>query len=169
MRINASNWLRAAASETDIEIKAAGGSGTPTPMSAWSREMQHAAMANDRIAFMEAYRNALEAARKTVAGDPSVPMGRREQEAESRVLSSWRARDPLAIFATRPTPAQMTKLYSVMDPDGRQDVQQALARYESFTRLIRPTASPAVRQINRMTAPPRLNLTPASMGIGSMF
>jgi len=167
MRTNSQNWIRAAAGETDIPVRRGGGSGTPTPMSVWTRQMSMAAMANDRIGFMEAYRNALDASRKAVASDPTIPLNRREQEAATRVLSSWRSRDPLAVLEYPPTPVQLAKLYSAMNDDGRQDVQQAIARYEQFTRMIRPTQVEVRQrqQINRMTNP-RL-LAPA--GIGPLF
>lgn len=170
MRVNASNWLRAAASETDIPLRA-GGSGTPTPMSVHTREMMTAAMAGDRIGFMEQYQKALEAARGAVANDPLVPVADREREAVNRVLAGWRGRDPLTIFQFRPTPQQLQRLYSVMDPSGAADVKEAMVRYDQFTRLIKPSAeqSKSNAQMRRMTNPNlglnTLNRSP----VGAMF
>jgi hypothetical protein len=171
MRTNAANWLRAAASETDVELKAGGGSGTPTPMSVWTREMLTAAMANDRIGFMDAHRHALNAARKVVVADPSVAPSDREKEAERRVLSGWRARDPMSIFATRPTDMQMNRMLGIMSDDGRQDVRQALTRYQQFTRLIQPTAvEQRIRQRLRAITRPQPALQMAGMpAIGPLF
>lgn len=154
-RQNAALWLRASAGEIGLEVRA-GGSGTPTPMSVWTREMWTAASANDRIGFAEAYRKALDVARANVAKDPSVAPANREREAESRVLSGWRGRDPLSIFARRPTEQEMRRLYAIMDETGQQEVREALTRYAQFSRLIQ--ASPEQRQgralERRLSAPP---------------
>lgn len=157
MRVNAQNWLRAAASELEIELRP-GGSGTPTPMSVWTREMLTAAMANDRIGFMEAHRKALDAARKVVSSDPSVPAVDREREAESRVLAGWRGRDPLTIFARRPSEIEVRRMLGIMDPDGAQDVREALNRYAQFTRLIsvQPLVAQQRAMERRLTRPPAL-------------
>jgi hypothetical protein len=168
MRINAQQWIRAAAEEADVPVRRGGGTGNPTPMSVYTREMLTSSMADDRIGFMEAYQKALAAARKRVADDPGVPMNRREREAESRVLSSWRSRDPLSILEFTPTPAQISRLLSVMDESGRQDVQQAISRYAAYTRLIKPTRQEVQvrQQMNRMLRPPQMSTRQL---IGPMF
>lgn len=153
MRTNASGWLRAAAHETDVPVRRAGGSGTPTPMSVWTREMLTSAMANDQIGFREAHGNALAAARKAIASDPHVEFGDREREAERRVLAGWRARDPLSVLAHPPTDAQMARLYSAMSDQGRADVREALARYANFSRLIQPVPTQGRRP--QAPQPPR--------------
>jgi hypothetical protein len=150
-RINASSWLRAAADETGVELRAAGGGGeAPTQMTVWVREMQLAAMAGDRLGFLDAHRKALEAARKSVAEDPHIAAEAREHEAQSRVLNSWKARDPLDIFRFKPTPAQLAAIFSNMDPGGQADVKQALARFQQFSALITPT--PFERRIEEREA-----------------
>lgn len=150
-RINASSWLRAAADESGVELRAAGGGGeSPTPMTVWVREMQLAAMAGDRLGFLDAHRKALDAARKAVAENPRVPVESREHEATQRVLNSWKSRDPLDIFRFKPTPAQFAAILSNMDESGQEDVKQALARYQQFSSLITPT--PFERRIEEQTA-----------------
>lgn len=139
-RINASNWIRSAAQESGVETRSGGAGGElPTPMSSWVRQMQLAAMANDRAGFLDDYRKAKDAARAAVAQDPRVPASMRETEAEHRVLASWRGRDPLEVLRFKPTNAQLQGLYSIMDPDGEQDVREAIARFHTFTQLIQPT------------------------------
>lgn len=165
MRLNADNWLRSAGREADIELRPSSGfAGTPTALGVWSREMLTAALANDRLGFMDAHQNALEAARKQVADDPHVAIADREREAEARVQQSWTARNPIDVFRFRPTPSQMAQIYGVMDDQGRQDVQEALARYQQFSQLIRP--APVERQLtqgfNRLTRTPRLQMPTTS-------
>lgn len=155
-RVNASNWLRAAASELDIELRP-GGSGTPTPMSVWTREMLTAAMANDRIGFLDSYRKALDAARKVVSTDPMVKPPDREREAESRVLAGWRGRDPLTIFAHRPTEIEVRRMLGIMDSSGATEVKEALNRFNQFTRLI--SVGPAQQQARALDR--RLTRSPA--------
>jgi hypothetical protein len=157
MRQNAATWLRASAAEAGVELRP-GGAGSPTPMSLWTREMFTAALANDRIDFQEARRKALDEARKVVAADPAIKLIDREAEAERRVAAGWRARDPLSVFARRPTDQEVRHLMTLMDPSGQQAVRDALARYEQFSRLI--TVSPAQQQqralVKRLTAAPVL-------------
>lgn len=153
-RINASNWLRASAAELNIELRPGGG-GAPTPMSVHTRSMLEAAMAGDRIGFMESYRAALEAARKVVASDPSIHPIDREREAERRVLAGWRGRDPLAIFGRKPTEFEVRRLLTVMDASGAQEVKDALNRYNEFSRLIRVSPEQAKERAmeKRLTRP----------------
>jgi hypothetical protein len=139
-RINAGSWLRAAGEETGLELRAAGGaSEAPTQLGMWSREMQLAAMAGDRLGFLDAHRKALEAARKAVGEDPRVAAEAREQEANRRVLTAWRSRDPLEVFRFRPTDLQLAATLRNMDDQGAQDVRQAIARYRQFSAMIEPT------------------------------
>lgn len=138
-RINAQNWLRSAGRELQIPLQVGGGAGAPSPLSVWTREMQLAAMGNDRLAFQDAYTKALNAARSAIAEDPNVQPQNREREALTRVLSSWRARDPRSVFAVKITPAQYSQLLSTMDESGRDDVIEAVRRYETFTHTIAPS------------------------------
>ncbi len=139
-RINAQNWLRSAGRELGVEVRPSGGAAgnAPTPMTVWTREMSLAAMANDRLGFLDSYRKALNAAREQVAEDPRIPPVEREKEAANRVLASWRSRDPLEVFRFKPTPAQLSQIFSVMDDSGRIDTQEAIRRYNSFSQLITP-------------------------------
>jgi hypothetical protein len=138
-RINAARWVNTAAKELEIETKKSSGFSSPTPMSVWTREMQLAAMANDRMEFMEAYRKALDEARETVTEDDRVPMRDKEKEAVARVLASWRSRNPFSGLMTTPTPAQIQSMLGVMNEQGRSDVTEAMRLYESYTRLIKPS------------------------------
>ncbi len=157
MRVNASNWLRASASELEIGLKP-GGSGTPTPMSVWSREMYTAALSNDRIGFLESHRKAMDAARKAVGSDPTIKPQDREAEAERRVLSSWRSRNPLAMFERMPSEIEVRRMLSIMDDSGAEAVREALNRYQQFSRLIAvsPMESQQRALQRRLTRPPTL-------------
>lgn len=139
MRINAARWVNTAAKEIGIETKKASGFSNPSPMSVWTREMQLAAMANNRLDFMEAYRRALIAAREKVSADDRVPASDREREAAQRVLQSWRSRNPFSGLAATPTPEQIQQLLQAMDEDGRADVTDAMQRYQAYTQLIAPS------------------------------
>ncbi len=139
MRINASNWLRAAGREAGIETRGGNVAAQPGALGMWTREMQLAAMAGDRGGFLESYRKALNTARETVGEDERVPATDREREATNRVLSSWRARNPLEVFRQRPTEYQMAQIYSAMSEDGQADVREALNRYQTFTSMIAPS------------------------------
>lgn len=138
-RINAARWVNTAAKELEIETKKASGFSSPTPMSVWTREMQLAAMANDRMDFMEAYRKALDEARETVGNDERIAIGDREKEAVARVLSSWRSRNPFSGLMSAPTPVQIQSMLGVMNEQGRADVQDAMRLYDAYTRLIKPS------------------------------
>jgi hypothetical protein len=120
--------------------------------------MLTSAMANDRIGFLESYRKALDAARKVVSTDPAVNPTDREREAERRVLAGWRGRDPLTMFAHRPTDIEVRRMLGIMDPDGASDVKDALNRFNQFTRLI--AVSPMEQQQRslqrRLVRPPTL-------------
>ncbi|MCW5548886.1 MAG: hypothetical protein KIT44_07970 [Opitutaceae bacterium] len=128
-RTNVNNWLRAAGREAGLELKAGAGRSSPTPLSARVRQMQLAAMANDRVSFLEAYREAVAAARRQGEADP-----------EARVLESWRSRHPItAVFRTKPSELELARLYGAMDDSGREAVREALRLYESFSEMIEPS------------------------------
>ena len=132
-KISAQNWLRAAGREIGLELKGGEGRSSPTPLSVQVREMQLAAYAGDRIGFLEAYRAAVEAARR------EAPANAKPGEAEARVLASWRGRNPLtSTFRSKPTEMQVFQLLSAMDDSGRAAVQGALAAYDQFTEMIAP-------------------------------
>ena len=132
-RISAQNWLRAAGREIGLELRGGEGRSSPTPLSVQVREMQLAAYAGDRIGFLEAYRAAVEAARK------EAPANAKPGEAEARVLASWKGRNPLtSTFRSKPTEMQVFQLLNAMDDSGRAAVQGALASYEQFTEMIAP-------------------------------
>lgn len=153
MRINAQRWVNAAAREAGIETKGITSFGTPSALSVQTREMQMAAMANDRMGFMEAYQQALEAARGRVSKDDRIPAEQREREATQRVLQSWRTRNPFSGLQATPTQPQIQLLLSVMDDSGRSDVQDAMRLYETYTQFIAP--SPMERYLNARIRPPQ--------------
>ena len=146
-RINAARWVNTAAKEIGIETKKASGFSNPTPMSVWTREMQLAAMANDRADFIEAYRKALQAAREKVADDDRIPVAAREKEAVQRVLASWRSRNPFSGLARPPTEAEVRQLLGVMNEDGRGSVVESMRLYNAYTGFIKPSAFE--QQMNR--------------------
>lgn len=128
-RINVNNWLRAGGREAGLELRAGAGRSSPTPVSVWVREMQLAAYANDRMGFLEAYRNAIEASQKSGEEDP-----------ENKVLQAWKSRSPMAaVFAQKPTDTEMQKLMGAMDDTGKRAVREALMLYDNFTELIAPS------------------------------
>ncbi len=161
MRINAARWVNTAAKEIDLETKKTSGYSNPTPMSVWTREMQLAAMANDRMGFSEAYQKALAEARAVVAEDERIPLFKREQEAMQRVLASWKSRNPFSGLAAPPTSDQINKLLSVMDDDGRSDVTEAMKLYHAYTNMIAP--SKFEQQYNRRLNTMRSQSDPAMM------
>lgn len=144
-RTNAQQWLRSAGREAGVEIRASGGASTaPTPVSIWVREMQLAAYANDRADFLDAYRKATDAARERGDDDP-----------EKKVLESWRARNPLEVFRTKPTETELRKIYSAMNDKGQEAVHEALRLYDQYTKLIEPTASEKfMTRMTRSLRPP---------------
>jgi hypothetical protein len=128
-RTNAQQWLRVAAREAGVELRrGGGGSVAPTPTSVWVREMYLAALGNDRLDFLDAYRNAVSAAREAGEADP-----------EKKVLESWRSRSPLSVLRTKPDEQQLRRLYATMDDSGREAVQSALRLYGQFTEMIAPS------------------------------
>ena len=128
-RINVMNWLRAAGRDAGLEMVKGGGQSSPTPVSVWVREMQVTALANDRVAFLEAYRNAVEAARKDGEEDP-----------EKKVLMSWRARAPYrSVFGRNLTDTEQAKLFGAMDDSGREIVREATHLFDSYSDLIEPS------------------------------
>jgi hypothetical protein len=128
-RINVGSHLRAAGRETGIGLKMGAGRTSPTPTSVWVREMQLAALSNDRLGFLEAYRNAVEVARKEGEADP-----------EGKILDSWKGRDPVkSIFARVPTELEREKLMAAMNEDGRRAVTEAEELFARYTESIEPT------------------------------
>lgn len=154
MRINAARWVNTAAKEIGIETKKVSGYSNPSEMSVWTREMQLAAMANDRKGFGDAYQRALQAARETVNQDERVSPDKRENEALQRVLASWKSRNPFSGLASTPTSDQIAQLLGAMDEDGRRDVSDAMRQYQSYTALISPSASDKTyaRRLNTLRA-----------------
>ena len=127
-RTNVGNWLRSAGREVGLELRKAGGGGSPTPVTAWVREMQLASYANDRVGFMDAYRRAIAAAREMGKEDP-----------QKSVLASWRSRNPLEVFKADPTEQELRRLFSVMDPSGQRAVRDSMRLFEEYTELISPS------------------------------
>lgn len=122
-RTNANNWLRASGRVVGLEVRSYGGGGySPTKMTPQVSKMILAAMANDRIAFREAYRDAVNAARKMGKDDP-----------EDAVKTSYQSRHPLkSLFKTPPTPRELQEMFSVMGRRGSQDVNEAIRLYNAY-------------------------------------
>lgn len=166
-RINASNYLRAAGQEAQVELRGSAGASTPTPVSTWTNHMLTAAMANDRMGFLDAYRNAQDAAKEMVGDDPNIPVAKRDQEARARVLQGWEGRSPLSVFRFKPTQMQLNQLLGLMDDQGRSDVADAINRYTTFSRLIVPSAEQRAmsQQTARLPAVPRAQQARANVGL----
>jgi hypothetical protein len=142
-RTNVQQWLRAAGREIGLELRrGGGGSAAPTPVSVWLREMQFAAYAGDRLAFLDSYRRAVDAAREEGKPNP-----------EQTVVEGWRARDPLDVFRQKPSDYDLVRLKSVMSENGRQAVDEALRLYQTFSDLIGMT--PVERYEHRLLAQAR--------------
>lgn len=135
-RSSVNAWLRSAGRTTGVELKRGDFGGSPTPVTVHVRQMQLAAYGNDRVQFMESYRQAVNASREMGSPDP-----------EKAVLASWRSRDPLEVFRSKPTEHQMSRLYQTMDDEGDQAVREALKLYKDYTALIAPSKFEA--QMNR--------------------
>lgn len=128
-RINVRSYIRAAAREVDISLKAGGARTSPTPTSVWVREMELNALSNDRLGFLDAYRNAVDAARK--AG---------EAEPEGKILEAWKARGPIkSVTAHVPSETEMTKLNAALGEDGRRVVREAEGLFARYTESIAPS------------------------------
>jgi len=126
-RINVASYIRAAAPEVGLELKAGGARSSPTPMSVWLREMQVTALANDRMGFLNAYRNAIEVARK--GGDI---------DAENTVRQGFQGRTPLSVLGRQPSEAEFAKLMQAMDETGRETLRTAMRLHETFAAMITP-------------------------------
>jgi hypothetical protein len=139
-RINVGNWLRAAGRDIGLELRAGAGRSSPTALSVWLQQMQISAMSNDRVGFAEAYRSAVDVARRNGEGDP-----------ENAVLTNFKSRHPLtSVYRTKPTEDQMVKLYSAMNDDGRRAVRESLTLFENFTDLIAP--NPMIQRLRQQQA-----------------
>lgn len=150
-RVGVNNVLRAAGREAEVPLKMGGARVSPTPTSVWVREMQLAAMGNDRAAFLEAYRNGIAAARKQGDEDP-----------EKTILAGWQRRHPFtSIFEHKPTEDELRRLNAAMDDNGRLAVREAVSLYDRFTDLIAP--SPFQQMMQRQLTAQRRALQPPSI------
>lgn len=159
-RTNASQWLRAAGRDVGLELRASGGgSVAPTPVSVWLREMQLAAYSNDRLAFLDSYRRAVDAAREEGKPNP-----------EQYVTDGWKSRDPLDVFRQKPTDFDLAKLKSVMSDNGREAVSDALRLYQQYSDLIATTPADRYehRILSQQSRPPNANTLRAQMAGGAM-
>lgn len=130
-RTNAQQWLRTAGREVGVELARSGGAAVvATPVGTWTREMYLAALANDRLGYLDAYRRAVDAARESGAPDP-----------EAKVRESWRSRSPLEVFRTKPTEFEIQRMLAAMSDDGRTAVRDALRLFDQYSSLIAPTAA----------------------------
>lgn len=152
-RTNVLAYLRAAGREAEIELKAGAGKSSPTPTSVWVREMQLAALSNDRLGFLEAYHSAVQAARDAGDDDP-----------EQKILESWKARDPIkSVFATANlSPTDERKLNVALGDDGRRVVRESEDLYARYTGMIAPSPM-AVAMKREMKAQVRAYSPPDAM------
>jgi len=132
-KINISNWVSATARELGLELRSGGGFSSATPMSRWVRQMLLAAYSNDREKFMHAHRRAVTEARKAFPGNP--------EEAEKRVLASWRSRGPFERLRYKPSDIQLSQIYSAMPNRGADSLREASHRYDMYNDLFTPSGS----------------------------
>ena len=105
-RTNANNWLRAAGRISGVELrKSGGGFSTKTPITPHITRMYLAALANDPVGFRSAYREGVSAARDAGKSEP-----------ESYVKRTFSSRDPLQVFRTRPSDAELSRILSTLPP-----------------------------------------------------
>lgn len=159
-RTNVNQWLRAAGRETGLELKKGGGAAVaPSATGVWTREMWLGALTNDRLTFLDSYRRAIAAAREDGEADP-----------EKAVLESWRARNPLNVFGSRPTQQQLQKALAVMSDSGRGAVSEALRLYDAYTGMIAPSPieraqATAMRAVMRVPNSDSIRREMASMAL----
>jgi hypothetical protein len=135
-RINANNWLRAAAREHDIELRLGGARTSPTPVSVRVREMQLAAYAGDRESFLNNYRLAVQAEMRR--------SGATYDEARGAVLRSWKMRHPLiATFRRKPSDNDYRRMLGSMSERGRASVRDVVRQHERFTEYLEAMRNPS--------------------------
>lgn len=126
-KINALNYLRGAGRIAGLEVRQGSGDGyTPTPMHPYLSAMVLAAYANNGSGFQEAYRSALEEAKREGEDDP-----------ESAVKRSFAAYAPLKyVFQSEPTSTQISRIMLSLSDKGREDVSSAIQSYDRYAALI---------------------------------
>lgn len=148
-RINASNYLRAAGRELNLDVQTGRGmTAVPNKVSPWITEMVLAAYANDPIGFTRSFERAKQAAREEGKPDPT-----------DYVKKAFTYRHPLrAVFRTPPTESGYQQLLRIMDEDGRRDVSQAvrLFNYYGSTIGVREYEGKAQKTASRRSAAPQL-------------
>ena len=145
-RSNVYNIVRAAAREAGLPLQQGGGFSLPSGQSMYLREMQFAALDDDREAFLENYREAVDAYQT----DKENP--RTYSEAVKQVKKKWGGRHPLkTLFKGKLDPTEIALLYSKMPEGNRRDVRRAVMLHERYERMV---GSGAVALSPRRSRPP---------------
>ena len=148
-RINALNYLRAGGRIAEVPIREGSGDNyTPTPMHPYMSAMVLAAYSNNLSGFQDAYREAVEEAKREGEEDP-----------EASVKRSFAAYHPLRyVFQAEPTQTQISRIMMSMSDKGRQDVASAISSYDRFASLLgirTPDASKGVASRSKTKTSPR--------------
>lgn len=145
-RINALNYLRGAGRVADVPIRQGESGGyTPTPLHPYMSKMVLSAYANNMSGFEDAYREAVDEARKEGEDNP-----------EEVVKRSFASYHPLKyVFEAEPTPSQISHIMFALSDKGREDVTSAINAYSRFASLLGiKSPSSAGTQISRSKSKP---------------
>ena len=123
LRSNVYNYLRSTAREAGLEVRQQGGGGYAiTSLTPHITNMALAAMSGDNEGFQEAYRNAINQARKEGHSDPF-----------KKVQSSFAARHPYkSLFVGTPTAQEVMRLRQNMPESGVEAVSSALRNFDAY-------------------------------------
>src|SRR5690625_4687479 len=121
-RINVQNWLRSTGRNLGMEVRTGGGFARPTRVTPHVTNMQLAAFRDDPEASHQAYRRAIEEARKMGRDDPM-----------DHVKRSYQSRHPLRnVFRSAPSATEYRRLLEAMPRIGREATQEAIASYNRY-------------------------------------
>lgn len=123
LRSNIYNYLRSAGLEAGLEVRQQGGGGyVITSLTPHITNMALAAMSGDNEDFQEAYRNAINQARKEGHSDPF-----------KKVQSMFAARHPYkSLFNGVPTAQEVMRLRQNMPESGVEAVSSALRNFDAY-------------------------------------
>ncbi len=147
-RTAVNNYLRAAGKELKLDVrKSMGGAQTlPTEQKMYVGQMVVAALANDHVAFNDAFRNAKLAAKSAGSEDP-----------EATIKRSYSAYNPLrTVFQTEPSEVEYRRMLATMTDTGRESVASALRLYAHYGEQIGVKASLGKKPANKPTMLPQL-------------
>ena len=126
-RIDAHAYMRGAARATGIALRKGGFRTSPTPLTARIRAMQLAAYGDDPVKFNEILQDAI---RVSIEAGQDDPMG--------RIISSWKARSPLNMFAHKISDEELNNIFAVLNPRGRQNVSDLIGLHKKYLDFLEP-------------------------------